>query len=78
MERADHRDFTGLAGRTRPGARRTNPKAAGIAETLRERREREGTKKHAGPAGLRGSAGSMMKAYGGRSTRTGRGRMLRT
>ena len=48
------------------------------AETLKERGNREGTKRRAGPVGLRGSAGSTMKEYGGRLTRTGLGRMLRT
>ena len=81
MKPTDHRGFTGLAGHTRPDARQaglTVLKAPGTAETLRERRDREGTLRHAGRAELRGSAGSTMKEYGGRSTRMGRGRTLLT
>jgi hypothetical protein len=50
--------------------------APGTAETLKERRNREGTKRRTGPVGLRGSVGSTMKEYGGHSTRMGH--MLRT
>jgi hypothetical protein len=52
--------------------------APGTAETLRERRDREGTLRHAGRAELRGSADSTMKEYGERSTRMGQGRTLLT
>jgi hypothetical protein len=53
-------------------------RAPGTAEALKVRRNREGTKRRAGPVELRGSAGSTMKEYGERSTRTGWDRMLRT
>ena len=81
MKPTDHRGFTGLAGHTRLDVRKaglTVLEAPGTAETLRERRDREGTLRHAGRAELRGSAGSTMKEYGGRSTRMGRGRTLLT
>ena len=81
MKPTDHRGFTGLAGHTRPDARQaglTVLKAPGTAETLRKRRERKGTRRHAGRAELRESAGSTMKEYGERSTRMGRGRTLLT
>ena len=81
MKPADHRRFTRLAGHTRPDVRKaglTVLEAPRTAETLREPREREGTQRHAVRAELRGSAGSTMKEYGGRSTRTGRGRTLLT
>jgi hypothetical protein len=52
--------------------------APGTAETLKERRNRDGTKRRARLVGLRGSAGSTMKEYGGRSTRMDWERMLRT
>jgi hypothetical protein len=81
MKPTDHRGFTGLAGHTRPDVRKaglTALEVPGTAETFRNRREREGTQRHAGRADLRGSAGSTMKEYGGRSTRMGRGRTLLT
>ena len=84
MEPTDHRRFTGLAVRTRPDARKAGlkvlkaPGRAGTARELRELRDREGTQTHAGRAELEGSAGSMMKEYGGRSARMGRGRTLLT
>jgi hypothetical protein len=84
MKPTDHRRFTGLAGHTRPDVRKaglTALKVPGTTETLRnlrDRRDREGTQRHAGHAELRGSAGSTMKEYGGRSTRMDRGPTLLT
>ena len=53
-------------------------KAPGPAKTLKERRDRKGMQTHMVRAERRGSAGSTMKEYGGRSRRMGRGRTLLT
>ena len=81
MGLAKHRGFAKIAARRSPDGRKadlTVLKAPRVVQMLKERRGRGGTRMHAGHAELRGSAGSMMKEYGERSARMGRGRTPRT